>query len=219
VNTAFFGGYTGSAFNPGNFGMAIDPNNAIAADLFRDLLDAPQQPPNNQTGTVTDGEAGDYITVYPWDGAATDVNGKPEPTFDETTLDGAHTSASTTVTVLAIPVNTPADGFLRVQRDSDLEYDLVEYVSRAGLVYTLGGSTPTLPSAAYASGRNVFRALIDKVWATTGVPESYTAVQTGTEQVAITLLNGGVGPIKPFKGNATFGTAGFQSGAQRIGDG
>ena len=219
VNTAFFGGYTGSAFNPGNFGMAIDPTDAIASDLFRDLLNATQAPPNNQTGTVTGGEAGDYLTVYPWDGSTLDVNGKPEPDFDETQLNGALTGASTSVVVDAIPVNTPAAGFLRVERDSDGEYDLVEYVSWTGLTYTLGGSTPTMPSAAYADGNNVMRAFIDRVWTTTGVPETYQAVQTGTNQVAITLLNGGVGPIKPFKGDATFGTTGFNAGVQRIGDG
>ena len=218
VNTQFIGNYTGSAYNPANFGMAVDTTDALSSDLFRDLLGATQQPPNNQTGTVSGGNAGDYVTVYPWDGSTTDVNGDPEPTFAETTLNGAHTSASTNVTVLAIPANTPAAGFLRIERDSDNEYDLVEYVSFSGLVYTLGGSTPTLPSANYASGNNCFRAFIDRVWATTGVDETYQAVQTSTNQVAVSLLRGGVTPIKPFKGNATFGANGFSASAQRITD-
>jgi hypothetical protein len=218
VNTQFIGNYTGSAFNPANFGMAVDTTDATASDLFTDLLGATQQPPNNQQGVVTSGEAGDYVTVYPWDGAATDVNGNPEPTFAEATLDVALTAGvSTTIDVNAIPINTPTAGFLRVERNSDNEYDLVEYVSFAGSVYTLGGSTPTAPSAA-SIGNNVFRALIDRVWALTGTDETYTAVQTGTNQVAVSLLRGGIAPIKPFKGSATFGATGFVSAAQRISD-
>lgn len=218
INNQLVGNYTGSAFNPANFGVAIDPSDATAADLFTDMLGATQQPPNNQQGVVTGGFAGDYLTVYPWDGVALDVNGDPEPNFDEATLTAGLTAGvSTSVSVTAIPINTPAAGFLRIERDSDGEYDLVEYTSWTGTTYTLGGSTPTAPSTA-TSGNNVFRALIDRVWATTGVPESYTAVQTGTNQVAVTLLRGGVNPIKPFKGSATFGANGFNAAAQRIAD-
>jgi hypothetical protein len=215
VNTQYIGSYTGSAYNPANFGMAIDPADAIASDLFTDLLGATQQPPNNQTGTVTDGLAGDYVTAYPWDGAATDVNGNPLPTFAEATLTTALIAAtSTTAIVSAIPINTPAAGWLRIERDSDNELDLVEYASWTGLTYTLVG---TAPSAA-AIGNNVMRAFIDRVWATTGVPETYQAVQSGSNQVAVSLLRGGLTPIKPFKGSATFGATGFTAAAQRIAD-
>jgi hypothetical protein len=215
INNQFIGNYTGSAFNPANFGVAIDPSDATASDLFTDLLGTTQQPPNNQQGTVTGGAAGDYLTVYPWDGSTLDVNGDPEPNFDEATLTSALTAGvSTTVAVTSIPINTPAAGYLRIERDSDNEYDLVEYASWTGSTYTLVGTAPSTASI----GNNVFRALIDRVWATTGVPESYTAVQTGTNQVAVTLLRGGVNPIKPFKGSATFGANGFTAAAQRIAD-
>lgn len=218
VNNQFIGSYTGSAYNPGNFGVGIAVANAIASDLFTDLLGATQQPPNLQTGTVTSGVAGDYLTVYPWDGSTLDINGNPEPDFNEATLSTALTGGvSTTVVVSSIPVNTPAAGFLRIERDSDNEYDLVEYVSWTGSTYTLGGSTPTAPSTA-AISNNVMRAFIDRVWATTGVDETYQAVQTGTNQVAVSLLRGGVSPIKPFKGSATFGANGFTAAAQRITD-
>lgn len=216
LGQCFFGNYTGTAFNPGNFGWGIDNANANASDLFTDLLGATQQPPNNQTGEVTGGNAGDRLSVYPWDGSTTDVNGDPEPDFNETTVATTALTAgvSTTIEVSSIPVNTPASGFLRVQRDSDLQYDLVEYSSYTGSTYTLVG---TAPSNA-AIGRNVMRAFVDQVWTTTGVPESYTAVQTGTNQVTIILRRGGVNPIKTFKGSATFGTAGFSAAVQRISD-
>lgn len=216
INNQFFGVYTGSAFNPGNYGWGIDPSDAIAQDQFTDLLGATQQPPNNQQGVVTGGNAGDRLTVYPWDGSSLDVNGFPEPDFDEATVASSALVAgvSTSVTVSSIPINTPASGYLRIQRDSDLQYDLVQYSSWTGSTYTLVG---TAPSNA-AIGRNVMRAFLDKAWTTTGVPESYTAVQTGSNSVAITLRRGGVNPIRTFKGSAVFGATGFSAAVQRISD-
>lgn len=217
INNAYVGVFTGADFQT-NFGIALDPSDATAGDRLRNLLDALQAPPNNQQGSVSGGNAGDYLTVYPWDGSTFDVNGFAEPDFDEATLTTALIAAtSTTVDVSSIPANTPAAGFLRIARDSDGELDLLEYVSWSGTTYTLGGSTPTAPSAA-GIGNNVMRALIDKVWATTGVPESYTAVQTGTNQVTITLKRGGVSPIKPSHGTATFAASGFSAAVQRISD-
>ena len=214
INNAFVGVFTGSDFQT-NLGVALDPTDATAGDRLRNLLDVAQAPPNNQQGVVTGGFVGDYLTVYPWDGSTLDVNGFPEQDFNEATLTTALVAGvSTTAVVTSIPANTPAAGYLRIERNSDSEYDLVQYSSWSGLTYTLVG---TAPSAA-AIGRNVFRALVDRVWATTGVPESYTAVQTGTNQVVLTLRRGGVSPIKTFKGSATFGTTGFTAAAQRISD-
>ena len=214
INNQFVGSYTGTAYNPANFGIGIDPSDAIASDLFADLLGATQQPPNNQQGEVSGVVAGDTLTVYPWDGTSTDVNGFPEPDFDEMTIATTALTAgvSTTIEVNSIPANTPASGGLRVARDSDGEFDYVEYSSFTGNTFTLVG---TAPSNA-AIGNNVMRAFIDKVVTTN--PESYTAVQTTTNQVAITLRRGGVNPIRTFKGSATFGASGFSAAAQRISD-
>ena len=214
INNQYVGNYTGSAFNPANFGIAIDPSDAIATDLFTDLLGATQQPPNNQQGLVTGLVAGDTLTVYPWDGSTLDVNGFPEQDFDEMQIATTALTAgvSTTIEVGSIPGNTPAAGFLRVQRDSDGEYDLVEYSSFTGSTFTLVGTAPS--NAAISN--NVFRAFIDKV--ATSTQESYTAVQSITNQVVVTVRRGGVNPIRTFKGSATFGTSGFALGAQRISD-
>lgn len=214
INNAYVGVFTGSDFQT-NLGIALDPSDATAGDRLRNLLDVQQAPPNNQQGVVTGGAAGDYLTVYPWDGSTFDINGFAEPNFNEATLTTALVAGvSTTAVVSSIPVNTPAAGFLRIERDSDGELDLVQYSSWSGSTYTLVG---TAPSAA-AIGNDVMRAFIDKSWTTTGVPESYTAVQTGTNQVTITLKRGGVNPIKPSHGTATFGSAGFTAAVQRISD-
>lgn len=218
VNIQFIGAYTGTAYNPANFGMAVNTSDAIAADLFTDLLGVNQAPPDNQTGTVKDGVAGDYVTVYAYDGSAVDVNGNPEPDFNEMTLATALTGSSTQVDVGAanIPDNTPQIGNVRVARDSDGEFDLIPYDSHDGsAIFEIVGTAP----GAAAIGNNVFRAPIDRVWATTGVDETYTAVFSGTPNSwAVSLLRGGVAPIKPFKGSASFGATGFTAAAQRITD-
>jgi hypothetical protein len=214
INTNLYvGQFTGADYNPTNFGIALDPSDAGANDRLVNLLGVAQAPPNNQQGVVSGGNAGDSLAVYPWDGSSFDVNGFAEPDFDEATLTSALVAGvSTTAVVTSIPVNTPAAGFLRVERDSDNELDLIEYSSWSGTTYTLVG---TAPSAA-AIGNNAMRAFIDKVWTTTGVPESYTAVQSGTNQVAIILKRGGVNPIKPSRPTATFGASGFNASVQRI---
>lgn len=207
VNNQFIGGYTGSNYNPVNFGIAIDPSDAIAGDQFVNLLDNNIAPPDNRSGEVTNLVALDYVTVYPWDGVATDVNGDAEPDFNEMTLSVALTGGvSTTVdTGGATPANTPATGFLRVERDSDGNLDLLEYtsVNTTTGVFTLGGATPTAPNNA-AISNTVMRAFIDKV--ATSTSESYTATYTTPNNVAITVRRGGsTAPIKTFKTTSSFG--------------
>jgi hypothetical protein len=204
INNQFVGAYTGSNYQT-NFGVAIDVSDAIAGDAFPNLLGATINPPDNRSGSVTNLVVGDYVTVFPWDGAATDVNGDALPTFGEMTITVTLTGGEGVVTVGAgnIPANTPTAGFLRLERDSDGNYDLLQYSSWTNTtgVFTLVG---TVPNAA-TSGNNLMRALIDK--AATGASESYTATFSGGgEQVAVTVRRGGSpNPIKTFKTTATFG--------------
>lgn len=219
VNNQFVGVFTGSNFQT-NFGIAIDPSDAISGDQFPNLLGTNQLPPNNQTGLVTGLQADYYITVYPWDGTSVDAVGDPEPNFDEMGLTVALTAGSTSVVVGAsnIPDNTPTAGFIRVERDSDNEYELLEYTSfdNGTGTFTLGGSTPTAGIAAGISN-NVFRALIDQVAG--GTQASYTAVVGVAEQVAITAKRGGTSaPIRPAKATATFGANGFNVNLQPVSD-
>jgi hypothetical protein len=204
INNQFVGSYTGTNYQT-NFGVAIDVSDAIAGDSFPNLLGATISPPDNRSGTVTNLLSGDYVTVYPWDGTTFDINGDAEPDFNEMTLATALTSGvSTSVDVGNgnIPANTPTAGFLRVERDSDGNYDLLEYSSYVAAtgVFTLVGTAPSNASIA----NNVFRALIDKQTATT--QESYTATYTTPNNVAVTVRRGGSpSPIKTFKTTASFG--------------
>jgi len=203
INNQFVGLFTGTNFQT-NFGIAIDPTDAIAGDSFPNLLEVTIAPPDNRSGTVTNLVSGDYVTVYPWDGSTLDINGDAEPDFDEMTITVTLAGGEGIVTVGGgnIPANTPAAGFLRLERDSDGNYDLLEYSSYvAGTgVFTLVG---TVPNAA-TSGNNLFRAFIDEQTFTTS--ESYTATYTTPNSVAVTVRRGGSpDPIKTFKTTASFG--------------
>lgn len=204
INNQFIGSYTGSNYNPVNFGIAIDPSDAIAGDSFTNLLGNAIAPPDNRSGSVTNLSVGDYVTVYPWDGVAVDVNGDAEPNFNEMTITAGVTGGvSTSVVVGAgnIPANTPAAGFLRLERDSDGNYDLLEYSAWTNTTgtFTLVGTAPNTATI----GNNVFRALIDRV--ATAASHSYTATYTVPNDVAVTVRRGGVSPIKTFKTTAQFG--------------
>jgi len=221
INNQFIGVYTGANYQT-NFGIGIDPTDAIVGDKFPDLLGGIQEPPNNQQGQVTGLKQYDTVTVFPWDGSSVDVNGDAEPDFNEMVLAVALTGgASTEVDVGTgnIPENTPATGFLRIQRDSDDNLDRVEYSAHNGDdTFTLVGTAPHDASI----GNSVMRAFLDEEMAADGTA-SYTAVKgTANTQVAITVKNGYSavrnGPIKPFKSNATFGATGFSVGAVRTSD-
>ena len=212
VNNQFVGSYTGTNFNPANFGIAIDPTDAIAGDSFTNLLEVTISPPDNRTGTVTNLVIGDRVTIYPWDGATLDVNGDAEPDFNEmvtTALVTGGVSTSVVVGASNIPNNTPATGFLRLERDSDGNYDLLEYSAWTNTTgtFTLVGTAPNTATI----GNNLMRAFIDKVAASTS--EAYTATYTGPgQQVAITVRRGGSpNPIKTFKTTTTFGSFSVQT--------
>lgn len=212
INNQFIGAYTGSNYQT-NFGIAIHPSDAIAGDSFPNLLEVTISPPDNRSGTVTNLVAGDRVTVYPWDGVTTDVNGDAEPNFNEMVTTATVTGGvSTTVVVGAgnIPDNTPAAGFLRLERDSDGNYDLLEYSSFTNTTgtFTLVGTAPNTATI----GNNLFRALIDKEHVSGGT-ESYTATWiTPGEPVAVTVRRGGSpSPIKTFKTTTTFGAFSVQT--------
>ena len=215
INNTYVGVFTGTNFQT-NFGIAADPSDAIAGDAFPDLLGDIQNPPDNQTGVVGNLIAGDYITVFPWDGSSLDVNGDPEPDFDNMALAVALTGASTIVDVGTgnIPDNTPQTGVVRVARDSDGQIEHLPYASHDGDdEFTLVG---TAPSAANI-GNNAMVGALDQV--ATASSHNYVAVKgAGNTNHVITVKRGGVNPIKPSIQTATFGAAGFSVNAARTPD-
>jgi hypothetical protein len=221
INNQFVGVYTGSNYQT-NHGIGIDSTDAIVGDKFPNLLGVVQEPPNNQQGQVTGLKHYDTVMCYPWDGTSYDVNGDAEPDFDEMQLSVALTGGVSTVVNVGtgnIPDNTPASGFLRIERNSDGNMDLVEYASHDGDdEFTLVGTAPSDASI----GNDVMRALLDEEMTADGTA-SYTAVKGATStQVTITVKNGYTavrnGPLKVSKATATFGATGFSVPASRISD-
>ncbi len=212
INNQFLGIYTGANFQT-NFGIGIDVSDSILGDANLNLAGVPQGPPDNQSGLVN-GEIGDYVTCFPWDGSTFDANGDALPTFGEmVTVSPVLTSGSTSIVVNAIPNNTPAAGFLRVERDSDNEVVLVEYSSHDGTdTFTLVGTF----GEDGAIGNTVMRALIDEIMTTT--QSSFTAVFGGAETMTVTLKRGGGVAIVPGKTNPTYGATGFEVSPPRVSD-
>ena len=209
INNQFVGVYTGTNYQT-NFGIGLDASDGIVGDKFPNLAGAEQEPPNNQSGVVGGLLVNYAVTCYPWDGSTLDVNGNALPTFAEATLAIALTGASTTIDVGTgnIPDNTPAAGFLRVERDSDSNLDLIEYSSHdSDKEYTIVGTAP----GAANIGNTVMRAFIDEV-VTAGTQLSYTALFGPSDTgVVINAKNGEAlnGPIKPAVATAIFGSGGF----------
>lgn len=216
INNAWIGVYTGTNYQT-NFGIGVDSGDAIAGDAFPDLLGAIQNPPDNQNGVVGNLVAGDYLFVAPWDGSSTDVNGDPEPDFDQNALAVALIAATSTdvdVGTGNIPDNTPQVGVLRVERDSDGQIEHLPYDSHNGDdVFQLVGVAPS----AAAIANDVMAMGLDQA-ATTG-SHQYTAVYGGTPtNHVITVKRGGVNPIKPSIQTTQFGAGGFSVNAARTPD-
>ena len=214
INNQFIGIYTGTNFQT-NFGIGIDPSDAILGDLNANLLGVQQGVPNNQQGQITGVVIGDRVTVYPWDGSTVDLNGDAVPDFDQMALDVALTGgAVTSVDVNAIPDNTPASGQLRITLNSGVRR-LVPYTSFTGSVFTIPSTDFSGDNASISNG--VMIAYIDETAIATSV--SYTAIKGASNtQVTATVRRGSNQPIVPFKANPIFGATGFSVGAIRNSD-
>lgn len=219
-----FGSFTGSAFNPANIGLTLEAADADDGDLFTDLLEAQQQPPNNQTGSINTA-IGNTITAYPWDGTSVDGVGDPEPDFvrlvTSVTLSGA---AETQATVSgAIPTWVPQVGSLRITTDAGVRR-LVPYSSWSGSVFTFTASENFTGDFA-TTGNRCMPAPIDKVGAAT--TESFTGVYTanqdkagtGDQDFVIRVTNAsGVTAKQPSTSTATFTSGGFSLNVSLIDD-
>ncbi len=214
INNQFIGNYTGTNFQT-NFGIGIDPSDAILGDQNNNLLGVTQGVPNNQSGVVSGLVIGDRLEIYPWDGVTVDLNGQAVPDFDQlslsTTLNGA---AETSVVVASIPDNTPSTGWLRITLDSGVRR-LVAYTSFSGSTFTIPATDFTGGIA--TSGNDVMIGYIAKD--ATGTQESYTAIYGGTpNDVVVIVRRGDNQPIVPARATPTFGATGFSVGINRLDD-
>lgn len=204
VSPEFLGTSTGSAII-GAFGVGIEAADLTVSDQLFDLTNTQQQPPNQQTFTVSGLVSGeDRVLVAPNDGS-------DEVDYDQLSVDGAHSTGGGTLTVAeTIPSDTPASGVVRAFNGNS--YDRIPYSSYTGSVFTLTGTLPNDLS----DTADVFIAYVDE--AASGTTASYTAVYDSDRSLVVKVRDGGVTPIKVFKTSATFSSTGGSVTAIRTSD-
>lgn len=219
INNQYVGTYTGTNFQT-NFGIGIDPSDAILGDLNRNLLDVQQGVPNNQSGTVTNLVVGDRVWAYDWDGSTVDTNGDPIPTWDQFSFSGPESGASVaTITIQeAISADTPQLGALRVTNDEGIRV-LIAYTSWVTSTFTLAANYDFSGSGvndSVADGNDVAIAYIDQI--ATSTQHSFTSIYDSDRLMAVRVLRGDNDPIVPSKASPTFSATGFEVAAGRISD-
>jgi hypothetical protein len=211
VPSTFIGTSTGSAINPGAFGIGIGADDLTVSDLLVDLTNTSNTPPNNVQFTVSNLVSGDRILVGPEDGAG-------GLDLDQNTLNGTLSGATVTSVVVttAIPSDTPAAGTVRILNDEG-RYVRIPYSS-----YT--GSTFTIPSYDFSgtgandsctTGNNVFISYIDK--ATSSTSELVTVVYNADRTMFVRVRNS-TAQIKTFESTGSLTSSGGSATTGRISD-
>jgi len=204
--STFVGTSTGSAINPGAFGIGIGADDLTQNDLLVDLTNTPRTPPNNVTYTVSNTIIGDYVLST--NNNAGDID------FAQMVTNAAYSGAITAiVSTTAIPTDTPASGTIRLELDNG-SYQRISYLSYAGSTFDVTGTTLT---SAAASGNNLFISYIDRV--ATGTSESTTYVYAAPRTLFTRVRNANPGvEIKTFETTAAVGSGGGSSTVGRIDD-
>lgn len=211
IPSTFIGTSTGTAINPGGFGVGIGADDLTQNDLLVDLTNTSRTPPNNVTFTVSNLVSGDRVLVGPEDGAGgLDL----DQLSLSTTLNGA--AETSVVVTTTIPTDTPSSGTIRIQNDEG-RYVRIPYTSYSG-------STFTIPSYDFSgsgqndsctSTNNVFISYIDVQTVTTS--ESFTGVYDTDRDLFIRVRNA-TAQIKTFESTGTLGSGGGSAVTGRISD-
>lgn len=199
----------------GAYGVGIQEADLAAGDTLIDLTGAANDAPNNVTfdviGLNTTGDA-DYVLVGPDTAGSLDTN---QMTL-AVTLNGA---SETQVNVGAgnIPVDTPATGTIRIERDSG-EFTRHAYTAIDGTntFFTIA-STSFVGDPATATTNGVFVSYIDKVAAAT--TESFNTVFNATRALRVIVRNGGTigpNPIVPIDVAGSLGSGGGATTISRV---
>ncbi|MDX1526991.1 MAG: hypothetical protein R3337_00100 [Gammaproteobacteria bacterium] len=206
VSPAFLGQSTGSAII-GAYGVGVEAADLTVADQLTDLTNTLQQPPNNQSFSVSGLVSGeDRVLVGPLNGTSDGIE------YDQLTANGAQSAGAGTLVVNeAIPADTPASGTVRVFT-ADGFYDRVPYSSWSGSTFTLSGTLP----ANVADAANVFISYIDTLAGSSA--ESFSYLYSSDRSLWVRVRDGGGTPIEPFETLATAGAAGGSVTAIRNSD-
>ncbi len=211
IATPFVGVSTGSALI-GSYGLGMQAADTSASDTFFDLSNTAITPPNNVTFTVSGFISGDYVLCTEDNGG--DIN------FTQMTSDTTANSATqTTISVTAIPSDTPTTagtkGGIRVERDDGL-YSLHRYTS-----WSSATNDFTIPSADFSVNPattpfNVFVTYLDLVTASTS--ENFSYVYDSDRTHFVRVRDGGATPIKTAETTGTMTSTGGTASVNRVTD-
>ena len=217
ISTPFVGVSTGSALI-GSYGLGLQAADTAAADTYFDLTNTAITPPNNVTFTASGFISGDYVLCTEDNGG--DIN------FTQMVSDTTANSATqTTISVVAIPSDTPATagtkGGIRVERDTGL-YTLHRYTS-----WSSSTNDFTIPSADFntdttkANGPattpfNVFVTYLDLV--TSSTSETFSYVYSSDRTHFLRVRDGGISPIKTAEATGVMTNTGGVASVNRIDD-
>jgi hypothetical protein len=122
VASTFIGTSTGSAINPGAYGVGIGADDLTQSDLVVDLTGTSRTPPNNVTLTINNTVSGDYVSAG--------LNSANDFDFAEMTTAAAYTTGAVTSIQMtaSIPTDIPASGTFRIELDT-VSYKRVVYTA------------------------------------------------------------------------------------------
>lgn len=212
ISAPFIGTSTGTALNPGAFGIGMDVTDTTASDLFVDLGGINRQPPNNVTFTVSGLVAGDRVLVGPESGGAL--------LKTQFTLGTSLIADNITAVVIdqTIPSDTPAAGTIRVTDNKGVDRRL-EYSGWTGSTFTISstdGQEDFFSDEATAANA-VYISYIDIE--AVGTTVAFTSVYNVNRPLFVRAREGTSGtPIKTFETTGTLGSAGGSATANRISD-
>ena len=208
------GASTGSNIK-GAYGVGIQEADLASGDTLIDLTGTANNAPNNVTFDVIGlniTSVSDYVMVGPESGGSLDT---AQMTL-AVTLSGA---AETTVNVGAgnIPVDTPATGTIRIERNSG-EFTRHAYTAYDGTntSFTIA-STDFTGDIATLTTNDVFISYIDKVAGAT--TESFNTVFNASRSLRVIVRNGGVtgpNPIVPLDVAGSLGSGGGSTTISRV---
>ena len=216
LSACFIGTSTGSAINPGAFGLGIGADDLTQNDKVVDLTNTERTPPNNITYSVNNTIAGDYVI-------SANNNGGD---FDFTQLSITNAESGASVTSIQFDESIPSDvprptGTIRVQQ-SNGSYRRIAYTSITTTSIT--DDTVNFASLDFSGtgadleiGGNAFITYIDRV--ATGTTESVTYVYDADRTLFTRVRNATPSnEIKTYETTATVGSGGGSSSVGRIDD-
>lgn len=216
IPATFLGTSTGTAINPGAFGIGILSTDLTQNDKVIDLTDTERTPPNNVTYTVNNTISGDYVI------ASNNSGGD----FDFTQLSITNAEIGATVTSIqfdeTISSDTPRPGGTCRVEQVNGSYRRITYTS----ITTTSVTDDTINftsldfsgvGAGLAIGGNGFITYIDRI--ATGVTETATYVYSSPRTLFLRVRNATPSnEIKTFETTSLVGAGGGSSTTGRIDD-